>query len=92
MEAEIIGGSMQKWEYRREPTSRDMAELGEKGWELVSVDSSIAFFKRPLGEISVELPEKYRDCNNCKYTNIDFTMEPCAKCCEDAKYICWEPK
>lgn len=41
-----------RWEYLqvhvRELRPERLAELGADGWELVAVDSSTAWFKRPL--------------------------------------------
>lgn len=51
---------MRRWEYlRKQPTfilafDAEMDELGQDGWELVSIvwvgDSLYYYFKRPLGE------------------------------------------
>lgn len=39
-----------KWEYEIQPLDNfaDMNEIGKEGWELVAIESKIAFFKRLL--------------------------------------------
>lgn len=50
------GITMTKWQYefirikcpKLLNTRTDLAAMGKKGWELVSVDNGIAYFKRPI--------------------------------------------
>lgn len=53
-----------RWEYWIEempPDMKEFNEMGEKGWELVSVDNGVAYFKRPLEEIPPAIIVIYTD-------------------------------
>ena len=47
-----------KWEYRSEHVSwldlHNWSDVGKYGWELVSVDKEVAYFKRPVYDSIME--------------------------------------
>ncbi len=48
-----------RWEYKWSDDFWELAELGERGWELVCIDSGRLYFKRKLRELPDELPAKH---------------------------------